>query len=336
MQNNLKSALGKMLLKAGAFFRRQQWKEIFIFIFFLFLSLGFWLLQSLQQDYERRIELPLRYRDIPSEWVLSESNPKNVSILLKDKGTTLMYYFWNAHFNPVDISILNLPLLSDSSLSITGRMLEAAVSKQLISSTSIISIEPREIELQYDTLDSRIVPVVANVQIGTKPGFQVFDSIRISYPEVRLFGSSRVLDTLNEIRTKLLTLENVSKTKEVTAYLDLPKGVKSDREAVKITIPVEEFTEKKIELPVLCLDIPADYVLRIFPSKVEVACNIPVSQFRGLTAEKLEILIPFNEFEENQATGKVKVRLTEKPSWVSNPVIVPNELEFVIEQLKHD
>lgn len=337
MQNNLKSAFEAMLLKAGAFFRRQQWKEIFIFLFFLLLSFGFWLLQSLQQDYERKVDLPVRYKNVPSEWVLSESNPKKISILLKDKGTILMYYSWNAQINPVDISVPDLPRLSENSLQITSRVLESAVSKQLISSTSILSIEPREVELKYDSLSSRTVPVIANVQVHTKPGFQVSDTIRISHPKVRLFGSSRILDTLNEVRTKLVTLNDAVKTKELSTHLDLPEGIKSDNETVKLTVPIEEFTEKKVELPVLCLDIPSDIVLRIFPSKVEVTCNIPVSQFRELTSEKLEIIIPFREFEGNQATGKMPVRLSKKPAWVTNPVIVPNELEFIIEQqIKND
>ena len=336
MQNKWKSALESMLLKTGAFFRRQQWKEIFIFIFFLLLSFGFWLLQSLQQDYERRIELPLRYKNVPSEWILSENNPKKVSILLKDKGTTLMYYFWNANFNPVDISISGLQRASNSSLLITNQALETAMSKQLISSTSIISIEPREIELHYDILSSRLVPVFSNLHISTRPGFQISDSIKISHSEVRLYGSSRVLDTLKMVKTKLITLEDVSKTIELTASLDLPKGVKSESETVKLTISVEEFTEKKVQLPVLCLDIPAGYILRMFPSSVEVVCNIPLSQFRELTVEKLEINIPFREFEENQAAGRLPVRLAKKPSWVTNPIIVPNELEFIIEHLKHD
>lgn len=337
MQNNLKSAFEAMLLKIGAFFRRQQWKEIFIFLFFLLLAFGFWLLQSLQQDYERRIELPVRYKNIPSEWVLSENNPKKLSVLLKDKGTTLMYYSWNAQINPVDISVPDLPRLSDYTLQVSGRMLESAVSKQLISSTSILSIEPREVELQYDSLSSRTVPVIANVQISTKPGFQVSDSIRISHPEVRLYGSNRVLDTLNRVYTKLVTWDDASKTKELSVSLDLPEGIKSDNETIKLTVPVEEFTEKKVELTVLCLDIPSGFALRMFPSKVEVLCHIPVSQFRELTADKLEIILPFSEFEENQATGKMPMRLTRKPAWVINPVIVPNELEFIIEQqITHD
>ena len=336
MQNNIKSALKSMLLKMGAFFRRQQWKEIFIFIFFLLLSFGFWFLQSLQQDYERKIELPLRYRNVPSEWVLSGSNPEKISIQLKDKGTTLMYYSWRAKFNPIDISISGLPRLSDYSLHVTSNMLETAVSKQLISSTSIISMEPREVALLYDSLSSRLVSVVENISIVTKPGYQISDSIKISHPEILLFGSRSILDTLDEVRTKLVVLDNVSKTKELTVHLDLPEGVKSKNETVKLTIPVEEFTEKKLQLPVSCSDIPDNYTLRLFPSSVEVSCNIPVSQFRGLTESNLEIMIPFKEFEKHKSTGKIMIRLTKKPSWVMNAVIAPNELEFIIEQSSRD
>ena len=336
MQNNFKSALESAFLKTGVVFRRQQWKEIFIFIFFLLLSFGFWLLQSLQQDYERTIELPVRYKNVPSEWVSSDNNPVKISILLKDKGTTLMYYSWKANFDPVDISVLGLPRSTDHSLNILGNMIETAVSKQLISSTSIISIEPREIEFHYDSLSSRMVQVIENVLINTKPGFQISDSIKISHTNVRIYGSQRILDTMNVVRTKLITLENLSKTKEITAQLDLPKGVKSDNENLKLTIPIEEFTEKKINLPILCPDIPVDYVLRIFPSSVEVTCYVPLSQFKELTTEKLEIIILFNEFVENQSTGKIPVRLTRKPSWVINSAIVPYELEFIIENMNND
>jgi len=333
MQNNFRSALKSALLNKGAFFRRQQWKEIFIFIFFLLLSSGFWLLQSLQQDYERKIELPLRYKNVPSEWVIPESNPAKISILLKDKGTTLMYYSWKANFDPVDISVSGLPRSTEYTLNISGSMIETAVSKQLISSTSIISIEPREIVLRYDSLGSRMVQVVENVVISTKPGFQVSDSIKISHREVRIYGSQKILDTLNVVKTKLVTLENLSKTKDMNVHLDLPKGVKSDNEMIKLTVPVEEFTEKKLQLPVVCSDIPGDYALRMFPSNVEVTCNVPLSQFKELTEDKIEILIPFSEFEENLNTGKILLRLTKKPSWVMSSVIVPNELEFIIENL---
>jgi hypothetical protein len=197
-------------------------------------------------------------------------------------------------------------------------------------------VEPHEIIIKYDSLSNRLVPVIANVVIQTKPGFQVSDSIKISHPEIHIYGSSRTLDTLNHVYTKLTTIENVSSTKELTVALDLPAGVKSDFETVKLTVPVEEFTEKRIQLQVLCLDIPSGYALRIFPSTVEVICDIPLPLFKELTEDELEIQIPFYEFREYQSTGKLPVKLTKKPSWVANTVIAPNEVEFIIEQLSHD
>ncbi|MDR0394493.1 MAG: YbbR-like domain-containing protein [Tannerella sp.] len=336
MENNFISALKLMLRNIGTFFRSQQWKEILIFLFFLLLSFGFWFLQSLQQDYERKIELPVRYKNIPSEWILSENNPEKIDVLLKDKGMTLMYYSWKVNFLPVEISVSNLSRSAGHTLQVTTRTLETMVSKQLISSTSILSIEPREIHIEYDSLSHRTVPVVANVIIQTKPGFRVSDSIKISHPEIRIYGSVKTLDTLKYVRTKRITVDNVSATRELTVALDLPAGVKTDHESVKLTIPVEEYTEKRLQLPVLCSDIPSGQVLRIFPSTVEVICGIPLSLFKELTVNDLEIRIPFRDFQKYRLTGKMPVKLTGKPSWVASAVVIPDEVEFIIEQLTEE
>ena len=334
MQNKLTSAFESTILQAGVFFHRQQWKEFIIFLFFLLLAFVFWLLHSLQEDAERRFDLALRYKNIPDEWMLSDDNPQTISVILKDKGISLLYYYWNKRFFSIDIPVSDLQQISDTSLLIPNRMLEQGLAKQLITSTAIISFEPDELKFRYDILSNRLTPVIANVSVVTKPGFQVADTITIQPQEVRLYSSSKVLDTLKQVKTKPVTLEGVTKTRELTVHLDLPASVKTEIETVKLTIPVEEFTEKKISLPVKCLDIPEKYILRIFPSSIEISCNLPLSKFRELTEDMLEILIPFAEFEENQATGKILVRLTRIPSWVTNPVIVPGEVEFIIEH--HD
>jgi len=331
MQNRWKSAFDSLLLKSGVFFQRQRWKEILIFLFFLLLSYIVWLIQTLQLEVEQRIELPIHYTNMPVEWVLSNHKPETIHVLLKDKGANLLYFNWNARFNAVDLNVSALPRLSDSTLHVSNRTLESELSKQIIASSSIISFEPREIVLLFDSLGSQVKPVSANVQLNPKPGFQLSDNITVSPPSVRLFGSSRALEALNKVNTKLITLNDVSKTMEVTAKLDLPAGIKAEEQTVQLTIPIEEFSEKKIRLPVVCTDIPEKYVVRMFPSSVEITCSLPLSLFRELTEEKLEITIPFSEFEANRATGKIPVRLTRKPAYVTNPILTPNELEFIIE-----
>ena len=334
MQQSIRSAFESGLLRSGIFFRRQQWKEILFFIFFLLLAFVFWFLQTLQQEYEQRIEIPLRYINVPAEWILSENNPETISALLKEKGANFLYYYWNLKSHSIDISVPNLSQISDTSLLIPNRFLETELSKQLFASTSIISFTPQEIELYYDVLSSRMSIVSAQVSFTTKQGFHLSDSITVVPSNVRLYGSNKALSLQNTVNTKLIILEDISKTSELLVSLDLPAGIKSENETVKLIIPVEEFTEKKIPVRVQCIDIPKNYVLRMFPSIVEITCQLPLSHFRELTDDMLEINIPFTEFESNQKTGKVSVSLTQKPVWVVHTVVLPNELEFIIEH--HD
>jgi len=317
----------------GAFPINKKWKEIFIFLFFLLLSFGFWFLQTLQQDYEKKIELPLEMTNVPKDWVISNGAVQEIRIVLKDKGTTLMYHVWKSNFSPVDISLANISASNDSTVIITNRMLHNAVEKQLASSTAIVSIEPPDITVKYDKLSSKIVPVIPDLKIVTKQGFQISDSIKIENQTVKIYASKKILAAIDGIKTKLVTLNNVSKTKEVTTKLNLPEGVSVDDETVNMTIPVEEFTEKTFHLPVICTDLPNDFMVRIFPATVDVVCNTPISHFKELTEESLEIHLLFQEFKNNRTTGILPLKLTRKPDWLKNVKISPENVEFIIEQV---
>jgi YbbR domain-containing protein len=320
----------------GTFPNNKKWKEIFIFFIFLLLSFGFWFLQTLQQDYEKKIELPLKMRNVPKNWVISNEPAQKIKFILKDKGTTLMYYVWKSSFSPIDISLENLSASSDSTVVITNKMLRNAMDRQLASSTVIVSADPSDVTIKYDRLSSKTVPVIPDLKVVTKQGFQISDSIIIENRTVTLYASKKILDRVDIIKTKPVTLNNISKTKEVTTELNLPEGVRVDNETVKMTVPIEEFTEKTFRLPVLCLNLPEGFMLRIFPSSVEVICNISVSHFKELTEDLLEIHMPFQTFKDNQRTGKLPLKLTGKPDWLKHVKIAPENVEFIIEQSADD
>ena len=54
----IKQTFKSVRIEIKAFLRRQQWKEALIFFYFTLLAFGFWLLQSLQQEYE----IDIKYR----------------------------------------------------------------------------------------------------------------------------------------------------------------------------------------------------------------------------------------------------------------------------------
>lgn len=325
-----KSVSGKIKI----FFRQQKWKEVMIFLFFVLLSLGLWYLQGLQQEYEIEIEIPVKYKNVPANMILTENNPETIVAKVKDKGTVLLNYIWMRTFSPIEINMKSAESGESQVTALSRRAIETNISRQLISSTSLLSFEPQVIQVEYTELKSKELPVEADVKISMKPGFQLADSIKIIPEKVVVHASDAVLDSLFVLKTVQKEIKDLDKVTEIVIRLLDIKGARLEPNEVKVIIPVEEFTEKRFTLPVLCADMPSDYVLRTFPSSIEVICNIPMSRFKDLTEEDFEILIPFREFEENQSAGEILVYLSKKPDWISTPIFNPNTIQFIIEQKK--
>ena len=94
-----------VLADIKAFLHRQRWKEALIFSCFVLLSFGFWLLQSLQQEYETVMSIPLRYNNVPEDIIFTNKVPQEISIRIKDKGSALLNYMIGQKFRSITIDM---------------------------------------------------------------------------------------------------------------------------------------------------------------------------------------------------------------------------------------
>lgn len=317
-------------MKINAFLRRQRWKEALIFFFFVLLSFGFWLLQSLQQEYEIEISIPVRYKNIPPDISFTDTPPQEVIVKVKDKGSVLLNYSFGRTFAPIEANMKNQAEKSGS-LAIAKKAIESDIQKQLLATTSLISFEPQSIEAAYSERVKKDIPVVFNGTIQTNPGFHVSGDISISPTTVSVYASDVVLDTLNQAKTVFTEIRKGNKTITRTIQLQKISEATYDPTSVTITIPIEEFTEKTLNIPIVCTDIPPHYTLRTFPSVAKVTCSIPLSRFKDLSEDAFEIKFSFKDLEQN-VSGSIPIRLTKKPDWVSSTTLVPDKIEFILEQ----
>ncbi|MDR3267719.1 MAG: YbbR-like domain-containing protein [Tannerella sp.] len=321
-----------VILRTKVFFRKWQWKETLTFLFFVLLSAGFWYLQSLQQDFEMEIVLPVKYKNVPADMILSENNPEVVVFKVKDKGLALLNYSWLYTFAPLEVNLKSLRENRKQEIRVTEKTIESNISKQLIASTSLLGFEPQSFQVQYVELLNKELPVIADVSVSPDPGFQISGSITVTPARVHVYASSAILDTLSALKTESVELKKVNQTKEITLRLQKIAGVQIDEDKVKVLVPIEEFTEKRLTVPVLCKDLPESYTLHTFPASIDVLCNIPMSRFKELTESDFEIQIPFREFEANRVSGKVAVCLSKQPDWIAPPTLSPDTVEFILEQ----
>lgn len=318
------------LTKTKAFLHSERWKEALVFFCFVLLAFGFWLLQSLQQEYEIGISIPVRYKNVPPDIAFTEAVPKEITARVKDKGSVLLNYSFGRIFAPVEVNMKDISG-KKGKLDISRKTIENDILRQLLATTTLVSFEPQQIYTAYNQRMNKQIPVVFQGDIQTEAGFLLSGNIAIKPLLVNVYASSEVLDTIREVKTVVTDIKNGNKTITRAIQLQPIQGASFSPEMVTVTIPVEEFTEKTLEIPVVCLNIPPQYTIRTFPAVVKVICSVPLSRFKALSEDDFSVHIPFDDLEQN-VSGILPIKLTKKPDWVRTATLVPDRIEFILEQ----
>lgn len=326
---NISQSFKSIRRKIKAFLHGEKWKEALVFFFFALLAVGFWFLQSLQQEYEIEINIPVKYKNIPADIAFSNTIPEVITAKVKDKGSVLLNYTIGRSFLPIEASMKNSQE-KNGTLHISKKQIENDIQKQLISTTSLLEFEPQQISIPFNQRVRKEVPVSFDGDVHNEPGFLLSGDIQITPSSVTAYATKAILDSLTLAKTTFIQVNKGTKTLTKTVQLQKVNGVNFDPDVVTVTIPIEEFTEKTLDIPVTCSSIPPRYAVRMFPATVKVTCSVPLSRFKDLSEEMFEIVIPFGDMEQN-VSGALPITLTKKPDWVHNTTLLPDKVEFILE-----
>ena len=91
-RRNIKHIYLNITRKIKNFLLSEKSREFFVFLFFFVVAGGFWLLQTLNNDYETEFSIPVRLKGVPNNTVITSEPAAELRIKVKDKGTVLLNY----------------------------------------------------------------------------------------------------------------------------------------------------------------------------------------------------------------------------------------------------
>ena len=330
---NIKETFKSARRKIQVFYSRFQWREALIFLFFLLLSFAFWILQSMQGEYEIQLEIPVTCKDMPPEMAFVRTPPSAITARVRDKGSVLLNYTLGQKRASVDFRLQDTA--PGNTILLSTKDIEGIIMKQLIPSTSLLSFDPQQIEISYSRLGKKELPVCFDGLIRMEPGFLLSGDIAISPPVVDVFAADVVLDALTSIQTVYTEISKEKKMLVRKLKLRRMDGVRFVPDEVSVTIPIEEYTQKTLEIPVVCRDVPQGYTIRMFPPAVKLTCNVPLSRFRDLSVENFSLEALLANQEQN-VSGMLPLQLTKKPDWADSFALSQDSVEFILESRADD
>lgn len=304
-------------------------KEFLIFLFFLALSCVFWLLMTLNENYERELRIPVRISSIPKNVVITSQNQDTITMSVKDKGFVLLAYLTNRQI-PVNVNFETYSNKVTGKGVVTASELMKLISQQLYGSSRISSLKPDKIEYYFNYGQSKRVPVRLKGRI--QPGDAYYLAAQKIEPAyVTIYAHEDVLDSIESVTTTELNVVNFVDTVVRNVPLKTIKGVKVSPSSVKVSLFPDVLTEATVEVPVSAINMPEGKVLRTFPAKVGIHFSVGASLFREVKAEQFRVVADYNELMAHPS-DKCNLYLRSYPHTVSKCYLVTPKVDYLIEQ----
>lgn len=332
-QRNIKRLFLKTKKQTKDFLLSAKSREFFVFLCFFFIAAGFWLLQTLNNDYETEFSIPVRLRNVPENVVITSDPVSEVRVRVRDKGTVLLNYMLGKNFYPVILDFKNYTNMGNH-VQVQTSQVQKWITGQLNASTALLSMKPDTLEYYYSMGVSKMIPVKLCGNVSAGEQYYLPDTL-FTPDSVRVYAPSDALDTMKVAYTLPLNLDNITDTLEREVTLSAPKGAKYIPASVKLTLPVDMYTEKTVEVPLRGVNFPADKVLRAFPSKIKISFQVGMGRFRQITADDFHLVVSYEELVR-LGSEKYTVKLRTLPEGVSHVRFNPEQVDFLIEQIPAD
>ncbi|WP_294081542.1 YbbR-like domain-containing protein [Proteiniphilum sp. UBA5384] len=311
-----------------AFFSTFPWKNVFAFLFFLMLAFIFWLMLFFQKEnVDGNYRIPLKYTHIPDDIVFDNPLPDYIEVSVADNGAQIFRLDLKKR-DSLEINVTKI--IEDGNKVLQGDQYRQLIINQLFTSTTLRGYYPMNISLANSKLQSKELLVTFDGEITTSRANLVADSATFIPDRVMAYGSKESLNKLKSALTEYTVFKNLRATSQLPVRINKVEGVKFIPDEVDIYIPIEEYTERTIEVPIIAKHMPGRLDVKFFPSRANVTFSVTLEEYKKIAPEDFAIELDYRKFHTNE-DGRVELELTQKPSSVINARISPSSVEFLFE-----
>lgn len=322
------SFINNVFTKTKAYFSGMNWRNTLLFLLFLILAAIFWMMLFFQNDIEATYKIPVKYSNVPNDVVFDHPLPQDIEIRVGDKGSEIFRYTFLLR-DSLDIDVQKYH--NERVNNLQGTELMQLIRQKLFKSSTLTAYYPSHISLDVSKLHQKTLQVVFDGEIATGRSNLIADEYTIEPKTVIAYGSKTQLEEIENAPTEYSLFNNLKATSLFQVNIKPVEGVKFVPKAVDIYIPINEYTERKFEIPITVINVPSGIDVKFFPSSTDVSFSVTLEDYKRISQDDFAIVLDYNSFYKNE-NGRVELSLTTEPESIRNAKLSTQSVEFLLEK----
>ncbi len=319
-----------MYTKIKAFLTKSiKSKKLNVFGLFLLFSFMILVLSKLSKSYTETITIPVKYKNIPEEIVLTNNQKQSVRVKVTTHGFNLLAsYFKKPKIEldfSEDVSQTKHSYVWESKTSVP------ALETEFGSNFEIKNIVPDTLHFPYSILALKKVPVKLNTKITFASGYDTLLGFSAEPDSINVIGSEEIIDKITFVETSEFKQNNVKETITSNVSLVQPiddKTVKFSQNTIQVSGEVEKFTEGTLEVSLTVINLPSHIRINYFPKTVKVSYEVSLDNYKKVTPSDFRIECNFNANQQSYLVPELK----QKPDFVKRVKLKQKKIEYIITQ----
>ena len=330
----MKSSLAELIRSAFGPKDEKFRQRFTIFLVCLLISIIIWFSIKLANEFNAVIEMPLTFTNIPKNKSLVGMSDSLIQVEIVEKGSDLFRMTYLQKPGPATISLKGI------SLSYKNGVYEGIVIPSTFISDiehehdflgKIITIKPDTIFLTFENQSSRKLPVKASLDLTFEKEYMLYGNILLEPDSVMVKGPARIMEKLDSADLGVISYQNLRNNMVLDKRFPYDSShyfLDFSPQVIKVTIPVEKYTESEIDADILVIN-NQDYRIKTFPDKVRIYYNIALKDYSRADPGMISAVADFSNVNV-AADDRVKIRIEHHPEFIQINKIEPEKVEFII------
>ncbi|GGH20100.1 hypothetical protein GCM10007352_31890 [Mucilaginibacter phyllosphaerae] len=284
---------------------------------------------ALSNPYKFTIKQVVTFRNAPQKRAFHPLQSDTVNTIVQGTGWQLLFAKFNEDKKVINVDLHTLD--AKNYVVLTAQLKQINAKKDL--DHEIISVSPDTLFFDFSSRTVKKVPVELVSAISYQKQFAQSDHIIIKPRYVTISGPAEMLARITSWKTDTVKMNGANEDFSGRVSLQNVREGNLDilPKSVMVNIPIDEYTEKTVEVPVKLINNHNYYDVKVFPQKVKVTLTTSLTNYPDLNEDDFEAVADLDQWRHN-GYSTLLVKVTRLPSYSKVVKIIPQNVDFIVKK----
>jgi hypothetical protein len=292
----------------------------------------------LSREYTQEIRFSVTYKGLQSDKIILPASDTVFYVTLISTGYNILFrnIMGQKYLTEIDLSQY-LPKLQGNNFEINVDLngLTDLIAANFKQRDKIVSLIPKILNIRLDKAFIKKVPVKLDAEMSFEKQYCLYHKVYFDPDSILVTGNQELLKNIEFVKTEKRMFNNLSSNTSVTLKLintNNPLNLKYSSEYVKLFIPVVQFAEDYIEVPIIPDSLSIDTHITTYPDKVKIFYSVCIPDIKKVAVDSFNISIMVPAYVNPNASNSAKVIVKHSPSLVKILQIEPEIVEYTLKK----